>query len=91
LIVHTLVGMAGKITSGSSASLPGARPRAQISYEGEDEFSTMSLDPARKDALKEKQRLAPAAPGEREQVKVDELKPTNDNGIVSLLRRIFAK
>ena len=83
--------MAGKMPSGSSPSLPGARPRAQISYEGEDEFSTMSLDPERKAALKEKQQLAPPAPGEREQVKVDELKPTNDNGIVSLLRRIFAK
>jgi hypothetical protein len=83
--------MAGKMPSGSSPSLPGARPRAQVAYEGEDEFSAMSLDPGRKQALKEKQMLTPAAPGEREQVKVNELKPTNDNGIVSLFRRIFAK
>ncbi len=83
--------MAGKMPSGSSPSLPGARPRAQISYEGEDEFSTMSLDPERKQALKEKQMLTPTAPGEREQVKVNELKPTNENGIVGLFRRIFAK
>jgi hypothetical protein len=83
--------MAGKLPSGSSSSLPGSRPRAQVSYEGEDEFSTMSLDPERKAQLKTKQQLAPAAPGEREQVKVDELKPMNDQGIVGLFRKIFAK
>lgn len=83
--------MTGKLPSGSSPSLPGARPRAQVSYEGEDEFSTMSLDPSRKDQLKGKQQLTPAAPGEREQVKVDELKPMNEQGIVGLFRKIFAK
>ncbi len=80
-----------KFVSGSSPSLPGARPRAQVSYEGEDEFSAMSLDPSRRQQLKKKQELAPAAPGEREQVKVDELKPTNEQGIVGLFRKIFAK
>ncbi len=83
--------MAGKLPSGSSPSLPGARPRAQVSYEGEDEFSAMSLDPNRKKQLKDKQQLAPKAPGEREIVKVDELKATNDQGIVALFRKIFAK
>lgn len=83
--------MAGKLPSGSSPSLPGSRPRAQVSYEGEDEFSAMSLDPQRKAQLKEKQRLAPTAPGEKAQVSVDELKPVNDNGIVGLFRKIFAK
>ncbi|MFZ5443964.1 MAG: hypothetical protein ACOZQL_28430 [Myxococcota bacterium] len=83
--------MAGKLPSGSSPSLPGARPRAQVSYEGEDEFSAMSLDPQRKAQLKTKQQLAPPPPGETEQVKVDELKPTNDQGIVGLFRKIFAK
>lgn len=83
--------MAGKLPSGSSPSLPGARPRAQVSYEGEDEFSAMSLDPQRKDQLKDKQRLAPAAPGENTKVSVNELKPVNDNGIVGLFRKIFAK
>lgn len=83
--------MAGKLPSGSSPSLPGARPRAQVSYEGEDEFSTMSLDPNRKKQLKDKQQIAPSAPGEKEQVKVDELKATNDQGIVGLFRKIFSK
>lgn len=83
--------MAGKLPSGSSPSLPGARPRAQVSYEGEDEFSAMSLDPKRKQQLKEKEQLAPAGPGENKQVKVDELKATNDQGIVGLFRKIFAK
>ncbi|MGV3625313.1 MAG: hypothetical protein ACO1OB_31170 [Archangium sp.] len=83
--------MATKLPSGSSPSLPGARPRAQVSYEGEDEFSAMSLDPKRKDQLKKKQELQPAGPGEREQVKVDELKPMNEQGIVGLFRKIFPK
>lgn len=83
--------MAGKLPTGSSPSLPGARPRAQVSYEGEDEFSAMSLDPNRKKQLKDKQQLAPTSPGERENVKVDELKSTNDQGIVGLFRKIFAK
>lgn len=83
--------MSTKLPSGSSPSLPGARPRAQVSYEGEDEFSSMSLDPTRKQQLKKKQELQPTGPGEREQVKVDELKPMNEQGIVGLFRKIFAK
>lgn len=83
--------MATKLPSGSSASGSTGRPRAQVSYEGEDEFSAMSLDPSRKDQLKKKQELAPSAPGEREQVKVDDLKPMNDQGIVGLFRKIFSK
>ncbi|MDP2269732.1 MAG: hypothetical protein Q8N23_00775 [Archangium sp.] len=51
----------------------------------------MSLDPNRKQQLKDKQQLAPKGPGERETVKVDELKATNDQGIVALFRKIFAK
>ena len=62
-----------------------------MSYEGEDEFSAMSLDPNRKQQLKDKQQLAPKGPGERETIKVDELKATNDQGIVALFRKIFAK
>lgn len=83
--------MAGKLPSGSSPSLPGARPRAQVSYEGEDEFSTMSLDPNRKEQQKLKQKLAPPPPGEKSSVSIDELKPVNDQGIVGLFRKIFAK
>ena len=51
----------------------------------------MSLDPNRKQQLKDKQQLAPSGPGEKEQVKVDELKATNDQGIVGLFRKIFSK
>jgi hypothetical protein len=81
-----------KLPSGSSASAPGGRPRAQISYEGEDEFSAMSLDPQRRNTSKSKSQLAPAAPGQRDQVKVDELKSTNDQqGVIGFLRKIFAK
>jgi hypothetical protein len=62
-----------------------------VAYEGEDEFSAMSLDPERKQALKKKETLEPAAPGRKEQVKVDQLKPMNDQGVVGFLRKIFAK
>ena len=83
--------MATKLPSGSTPSTAGGRPRAQVSYEGEDEFSAMSLDPQRKSQLKEKQQLAPPPPGEKDKVRVDELKPMNDQGIVGLFRKIFAK
>jgi len=83
--------MAGpKLPIGSSAGADG-RPRAQVAYEGEDEFSAMSLDPQRKKALKTKEKLEPSAPGQREEVKVNELKPMNDQGVVGFLRKIFAK
>ena len=51
----------------------------------------MSLDPTRKAQLKEKNALAPPPPGEKQKVKVDELKPTNEQGVVGLFRKIFAK
>jgi len=80
-----------KMVSGSSASGPDGRPRAQISYEGEDEFSAMSLDPERRKSKGNEKKLAPTAPGEREEVRVNELKSTNENGIVGFFRKIFAK
>jgi hypothetical protein len=81
-----------KIPTGSTPSNPGdSRPRAQVAYEGEDEFSAMSLDPSRKKGLKQVEALAPGAPGQRKEVKVDELKSTNESGIVGLFRKIFAK
>lgn len=79
-----------KLPIGSATGADG-RPRAQVAYEGEDEFSAMSLDPERKRVLKKKETLAPSAPGLRAQVKVDQLKPTNDQGVVGFLRKIFAK
>lgn len=77
-----------KLPQGSAASQPGGRPRAQVSYEGDDEFSAMSLDPSRKKQLKEKAALDP---DRTTKATVDELKPTNDQGIVGLFRKIFAK
>ncbi|GMU58441.1 MAG: hypothetical protein AMXMBFR34_02040 [Myxococcaceae bacterium] len=79
-----------KLPIGSATGQDG-RPRAQVAYEGEDEFSTMSLDPERKRVLKKKETLEPSAPGEKQHVKVNELKPMNDQGVVGFLRKIFAK
>ena len=73
-----------------TGSAPGAdgRPRAQVSYEGEDEFSAMSLDPSRrrKDAVD----LEPVGPGQRKEVHIDELKPKR-RGAIGFFRKIFAK
>jgi hypothetical protein len=80
-----------KLPIGSSSSSPGDRPRAQVAYEGEDEFSAMSLDPQRKRALKTSDKLAPKPPGSQDKVKVDQLKATNDQGVVGFFRKIFAK
>ena len=79
-----------KLPTGSAAGQDG-RPRAQVAYEGEDEFSAMSLDPSRKKSAKQAEALAPGAPGQRKEVKVDELKSTNESGIVGLFRKIFAR
>ena len=84
--------MASKLPTGSGASSPtDARPRAQVSYEGQDEFSAMSLDPERRKSSKQQQKLTPSAPGEKQEMKVDELKSTNQQGFFGLLRKIFAK
>ncbi len=85
--------MAGKNLTGSSSSAPeDPRPRAQVAYEGEDEFSTMSLDPNRKEIISNEEKLNPASPGGKREVKVDKLKSTNEaSGVVGFLRKIFAK
>lgn len=84
--------MASKLPTGSGASSPSdPRPRAQVSYEGQDEFSAMSLDPERRKSNKAQQKLQPSAPGEKQEMKVDELKATNQQGFFGLLRKIFAK
>lgn len=80
-----------RLPSGSAPSTTGERPRAQVSYEGEDEFSDVSLSPLRRKRLNIRQLLKPLHPGERADVKVDELKSTNDHGIVGRLRKIFVK
>ena len=73
-----------------TGSAPGSdgRPRAQVSYEGEDEFSAMSLDPSRR--RKMAVDLEPSSPGTRSQVQVDSLKPKK-RGMVDFFRKIFAK
>lgn len=76
-----------KSPTGSSSGRDG-RPRAQISYEGEDEFSLMSLDPARR--RREAVDLGPNSAGARREVFIDELKPKK-RGLINFLRKIFPK
>ncbi len=84
--------MAAKLPTGSTPSDDGdPRPRAQVSYEGEDAFSAVSLSPERRAALKNRQTLNPGAPGNKEEMQVNELRATNNQGVVGFLRRIFAK
>lgn len=82
-----------RLPNGSLPSNPNEDPRsrAQVSYEGEDEFSAMSLDPERRKVSGGQQRLIPGNPGERLQPKVNELKPVNDQGLVARLRKIFIR
>jgi hypothetical protein len=76
---------------GSTAS-DGGRPRAQVAYEGEDEFSTRSLDPKRRETTDSHgKRLKPDGVGKKDQIKIDDLKPTNEKGAVGFLRKIFPK
>jgi hypothetical protein len=82
--------MASNIPTGSSPSGSTGRPRAQVAYEGEDEFSVMSMEPSREEALKNHAALAGKG-GASEPVKVDELRPTNGRGVLGMLRRIFAR
>lgn len=75
--------------AGSAPSSPtDPRPRAQVSYEGEDEFSTMSLDPTRRARVAVE--LEPSNPGERKAVHVDDLK-SKGGGLVGFIKRIFDK
>jgi hypothetical protein len=83
--------MASKMPSGSSSSDPGGRPRAQVAYEGEDEFSTMSLDPERKKAVQAHASLSPGRPGGRDEIHVNDLKSVNDTGVLGFFRRIFSR
>jgi hypothetical protein len=74
--------------SGSASSAAGDRPRAQISYEGEDEFSAMSLDPERR--KKPAVDLEPTNPGGQKGLKVDEMKPKKPT-LLGFWKSIFAK
>jgi len=60
--------------------------RAQVAYEGDDEFSAMSLDPQRR--TKKGPDLDPGAPGTQKEVKVDDLKPKS-KGVIGLMKKIF--
>ncbi len=74
--------------SGSTASKAGDRPRAQISYEGEDEFSSMSLDPERR--RKPTLDIEPSAPGASNEVKIDDLKPKKSS-LFGFVKAIFER
>ena len=74
--------------SGSTASKAGDRPRAQISYEGEDEFSSMSLDPERR--RRPTLDIEPSAPGASKEVKIDDLKPKKSS-LFGFVKAIFEK
>lgn len=73
---------------GSSAGEDG-RLRAQAAYEGDDQFSVMSLSNSRR--KKGKISLEPEAPGESKEVHIDELPATRKSGVVHFFRKIFEK
>lgn len=77
-----------KLPTGSAVSGTHGRVRAQIAYEGADEFSAFSLDPRRKVQLKQKRALVPDF---TEAARVDELKRVNDQSVASFFRKIFAR
>ena len=72
--------------SGSAPSAQGDRPRAQISYEGEDEFSAMSLDPERR--RRPTLDIEPSNPGASKEVQVDDLKPKKST-LLGFVKAIF--
>lgn len=72
--------------AGGAPSGSDPRPRAQISYEGEDEFSLMSLEPRRRS--REAVDLEPVEPGVKKEVKVDDLK-AKGGGMLGFIRKIF--
>jgi hypothetical protein len=81
-------GASGRKPTGSSKTEDG-RPRAQVAFEGDDAFSIMSTAPARRE--KKTVELEPLAPGAREQVHIDEMKPKKKSNVVGFFRKIFAK
>jgi hypothetical protein len=74
-----------------SLSSEGERPRAQVAYEGDDEFSIASLEPERETSNQHRKQLKPSAPGASDKVIVDELKTTNEQGPLGFFRRIFSR
>jgi hypothetical protein len=79
-------GPLGNRPVGSAPSGTDARPRAQISYEGEDEFSLISLEPTRR--AKEAVDLEPIEPGVKKEVQVSDLKPKS-GALLGFIRKIF--
>lgn len=72
--------------TGNAASQPGGKPRAQVAYEGDDEFSTMSLDPTRR--RKATVELEPLEPGVNAETYE---KPAEAKGFFGLVRKLFSK
>lgn len=80
--------MVGRLPSGSAAAGIDGRVRAQVAYEGADEFSAFSLDPRRKRQLQQQRALVPDF---TEKATVAPLKRMNEQGATSFFRRIFAR
>jgi hypothetical protein len=78
-------GPLGNRPAGGAPSGADPRPRAQISYEGEDEFSLMSLDPNRRE--KEAIDMAPIEPGVKKEIKPTDQKPSG--AILGFIKKIF--
>ena len=72
--------------TGGAASEPGGKPRAQVAYEGDDEFSTMSLDPKRR--RKATVELEPMEPGVTAETYE---KAPEGKGFFGLVRKLFSK
>lgn len=80
--------MAVKLPSGSAAADGSGRVRAQIAYEGADEFSAFSLDPRRKTQLQQKRALVPDFV---EKASVAPLKRVNEPTTPGFFKKIFAR
>lgn len=70
------------------APAPPAKPRAQVAYEGDDEFSVMSTEQSVRSA-KKKVELAPGDPGYRPPPPVPEDQRPKGNSAWQFFRKIF--
>ncbi len=77
-----------KPQGGAPSSPHDSRPRAQVAYEGEDEFSLMSLDPTRK--KKAPVEIEDSNPLGKPLAVIDDLKPKKKN-VLGVLKKIFDK
>ncbi|MBX7101341.1 MAG: hypothetical protein K1X89_26725 [Myxococcaceae bacterium] len=78
---------AAKPPAGHAASEPGGKLRAQVAYEGDDEFSMMSLAPVRRQ--KQKVELTALEPGVSTKEEYEEA--PKDKGVFGLVRKFFGR